>query len=134
MKKHAKLRALVVDDAEISRRIVCRISCNAFEHEQAENGLVAFEKYRQAVEMGKPFDIVFMDVIMPEMDGKESVRRIRQYEESIAMPNVPIIMVTASEMIDEIEKLVHGLLRKVINKPQLEQMLQNLFPGRIAPL
>ena len=71
---------------------------------------------------------------MPEMDGKETVRRIRSYEESLGRLTTPIIMVTASEMIDEIEELVNGLLRKVVNKKLLEPLLQSLFKGNIDPL
>ncbi len=134
MTEHHKLRALVVDDSEISRRIICRIIAEAFHYEEAENGLIGLQKYQQGVEGGDPFDLVFMDVIMPEMDGKETVRRIRSYEESLGRLTTPIIMVTASEMIDEIEELVNGLLRKVVNKKLLEPLLQSLFKGNIDPL
>ena len=134
MTEHHKLRALVVDDSEISRRIICRIISEAFHYEEAEKGLIGLQKYQQGVEGGDPFDLVFMDVIMPEMDGKETVRRIRSYEESLGRLTTPIIMVTASEMIDEIEELVNGLLRKVVNKKLLEPLLQSLFKGNIDPL
>jgi len=134
MEECTKLRALIVDDAVISRRIICKIITNVFDYDEAENGLIALQKYQEAVELGKPYSIVFMDVIMPEMDGKEAVRKIRQYEESLAIPKAPIVMVTASEMIDDIEELVFGLLRKIVTKQLLDPMLQKIFSGKIAPL
>ncbi len=134
MIEHSKLKALVVDDSEISRRIICRIIAEAFNYEEAENGLIGLHKYQEAVESGEPYDLVFMDVIMPEMDGKETVREIRSYEVSRGRQKTPIIMVTASEMIDEIEELVNGLLRKVVNKKLLEPLLQALFKGNIDSL
>ncbi len=134
MEEHIKLRALVVDDSEISRRCICRVISSVFTFEVAENGLIALEKYRNGVESGHPFDILFMDVVMPEMDGKESVKQIRAFEKSIERGKTPIIMVSASEMLDEIEELVNGLLRKVVNKQLLNEMLQDVFSGKIETL
>ena len=134
MTEYQKLRALVVDDSGLSRRIVGSVIAKAFSYEEAENGLIALQKYQEAVESGAPYDIVFMDVIMPELDGKEAVRKIRIYEESLAIQKVPIIMVSASEMVDEIEELVDGLLRKAVKKSLLDPMLQEIFHGKIAPL
>ena len=134
MKEYQKLRALVVDDSGLSRRYVGNVIAKAFNYEEAENSLIALQKYQEGVECGVPYDIVFMDVIMPELDGKEAVRKIRIYEESLAMKKVPIIMVSASEMVDEIEELVDGLLRKAVKKSLLDPMLQEIFHGKIAPL
>ena len=129
-----ELRALIVDDSEMSRRITARIIAKVFSYDEAENGLIAVHKYQEAIEQGTPYDIVFMDIIMPEMDGKEAVRSIREYEASSGIMRVPIIMISASEMITEIEELVSGLLRKAVNKQTMDAMLQKLFDGKIAPL
>ena len=129
-----ELRALIVDDSEMSRRITARIIAKVFRYDEAENVLIAVHKYQEAIEQGTPYDIVFMDIIMPEMDGKEAVRSIREYEASSGIMRVPIIMISASEMITEIEELVSGLLRKAVNKQTMDAMLQKLFDGKIAPL
>lgn len=126
-----KLNALIVDDSEISRRVTARIIDKVFCYDEAENGLVAVNKYKNAHESGVPFDIVFMDIVMPEMDGKEAVQKIREYEENLACPRVPIIVVSASERIDEIEALINGLLRKVVNRQSLDALLQQLFDGKV---
>jgi CheY-like chemotaxis protein len=127
----AKLKALIVDDSEFSRQITGVIINKVFAYDEAEDGSVAVEKHRQAVELGAPYDIIFMDIIMPEMDGKKAVRQIREYEESIGQEKSPIIMISASERIDDIESLVHGLLRKPASRPLLNQLLQDVFKGNI---
>jgi two-component system chemotaxis response regulator CheY len=129
-----RLRALIVDDSNISRRILAKVVEKVFHFDEAENGLIAVAKFQDAIEAGSPYDIVFMDIIMPEMDGKEAVRKIREYEVSLGREESPIIMVSASEMLDEIKGLVNGLLRKPTSKPLLNEMLQKLFKGQIEPL
>ena len=123
-----------MDDSEISRLITARVIGKVFVYDEAENGLIAVRKYQEAIELGAAYDIVFMDVVMPEMDGKEAVRKIREHEKNIGRPKVPIIMVSASEMLGEVEGLVNGLLRKPTSRPLLNEMLQELFKGKIALL
>jgi CheY-like chemotaxis protein len=126
-----KLKALVVDDSEFSRQITSMVIRKIFNCDEAEDGLVAVKKHREAIDSGAPYDIIFMDIIMPEMDGKKAVRRIREYEESIGQEKSPIIMISASEPIDDIETLVHGLLRKPASRPLLNVLLQDVFKGNI---
>jgi two-component system chemotaxis response regulator CheY len=126
-----KLKALVVDDSELSRCMTGAVINKVFSHDEAENGLVAVNMYQKAVVSGMPYDIIFMDVIMPEMDGKEAVRKIREYEVTTGVQKKPIIMISASEMIDDIEGLVNGLMRKPTSKKLLNDLLQQIFKGNI---
>ena len=128
------LRALIVDDADMSRRITRRIISKVFICDDAENGLIAVSKYREAIESGAPYDVVFMDIVMPEMDGKEAVKTIRELETKLGVERTPIIMVSASEMLDEIDELVNGLLRKAVTRQSLNSLLFPLFDGRMEPL
>jgi two-component system chemotaxis response regulator CheY len=129
-----KLKALVVDDSELSRQMTGIIISKVFAFDEAENGLVAVDKYRQAVGLEAPYDLIFMDIVMPEMDGKEAVRQIREYEAKIGREKAPIIMISASERIDDIESLVNGLLRKPPSRTLLNELLQDIFKGSIDPL
>jgi two-component system, chemotaxis family, chemotaxis protein CheY len=129
-----KLKALVVDDSEFSRQITGVTISKLFSFDEAEDGLIAVRKHREAVESGAPYDIIFMDIIMPEMDGKKAVKKIREYEASTGLANTPIIMISASEPIDDIEDMISGLLRKPASKPLLNEMLHDLFQGTLERL
>ena len=72
-----------------------------------------------------------MDIVMPEMDGKEAVRMIRRYEADNNLGNTPIIMISASEMLDDIEELVSGLFRKPTSRVLMNELLQKIFKGTI---
>lgn len=80
-------KVLIVDDAAFMRMMIKDIlTKNGYEvSAEAENGLKAIEKYKE----DKP-DLVIMDITMPEMDGIESVKKIKNLD-----PNANIIMCSA---------------------------------------
>jgi two-component system chemotaxis response regulator CheY len=66
----------------------------------AINGREAVESVRAAMETGEPYDLVCLDIMMPEMNGQDALKEIRRIEESagIAMGDgVKVIMITAFE-------------------------------------
>jgi signal transduction histidine kinase/CheY-like chemotaxis protein len=106
---------LLAEDIEINREIVLallepmglKISC-------AENGIRAVEMFKAAPEQ---FDIIFMDVQMPEMDGYEATRRIRVFEQSSGPRRVPIIAMTANVFKEDIEKSLNAGMNDHLGKP-----------------
>lgn len=92
----------------------------------ANNG----EEAVQAVRKQRP-DIVFMDISMPRMDGKEATRHIRAAEQG---DRLPIIAVTAHAMQGDKEQILEaGLddyLTKPIRKPEIKRILAERFPAR----
>ena len=126
-----RLKALIVDDSEMGRCMTGAIVGKVFSFYEAENGKDAVTMYRVSVENKTPYDIIFMDIVMPEMDGKEAVRMIRRYEADNNLGNTPIIMISASEMLDDIEELVSGLFRKPTSRVLMNELLQKIFKGTI---
>jgi PAS domain S-box-containing protein len=79
--------------------------------EIAENGIEAIEKLRES-----SFDIVLMDLQMPQMDGYKAARYIR-YNMDIPIKNIPIVALTASAMIDVKRKVMDAGMNDFITKP-----------------
>lgn len=107
---------MVVDDEPGVRFLLERILEKAgYEVEQAEDGEDAIEKLKA----GKP-DVMLLDVMMPELDGWETLKRIRQNEET---RDLPVIMVTVkSEDVDK-EKSFQELADAHISKPIIREKL-----------
>jgi CheY-like chemotaxis protein len=86
------------------------LSKAGYQVEVAGNGKVAFEKYTTNPEA---FDLIFMDVQMPEMDGKSATQAIR----SAGHQEVPIVAMTAQAMKGDREKCLAAGMNDYITKP-----------------
>ncbi len=87
-------RILLAEDSPDSRRLLVQLLQRwGAEVEVAENGRVAVERVRKALERGDSFDLVLMDMQMPELDGYEATRQIRA-----AGFTAPIVALTAHAM------------------------------------
>ena len=115
----AGARILLAEDNEINRRIAMHILEKAGHRVEAvPNGRTAVEAMAQS-----SFDLVLMDVQMPEMDGIEAATMIRRLEG--ASRHVPIIAMTASAMAGDRERCLGAGMDDYISKPvRREQLLQ----------
>ena len=107
-------RILLAEDVEINREIVITL-LEDFRMEiiEAEDGKQAFDKFAAAPET---FDLIFMDIHMPGMDGYESTGLIRAFDHPRAK-TVPIIAMTANVFKEDIDKCLAAGMNEHIGKP-----------------
>jgi PAS domain S-box-containing protein len=106
------VRVLVVDDNYINLKVALAfLALHNIHGEPAENGAEALEKIRR-----KPYDLVFMDHMMPEMDGVETVKRIRRLEQPWAAA-MPIIALSANAVSGAKETFLAAGMNDFISKP-----------------
>lgn len=112
------LKILVVEDNPFNQILVTKIleqwQC---EIDIADNGIIAINKVTN-----KKFDIVLMDIQLPEMDGYETTNFIRHKLDNTKC-NIPIIAMTAHAFTDEIQKCVNAGMNDYISKPFNENAL-----------
>jgi PAS domain S-box-containing protein len=118
-------RILLAEDVEINREIVIALlEPHGLEISCAENGV---EAVREFEENPYAYDIIFMDVHMPEMDGYEATRRIRALDTPRAK-EIPIIAMTANVFAEDVEKCKITGMNDHVGKPlDMEQVMAALI-------
>ncbi|MEI6214483.1 MAG: response regulator [Desulfuromonadales bacterium] len=130
---------LVVDDVEINRELL-KITLEKQGHRitMAENGQDALTLF-----LSEKFDIIFMDVQMPVMDGYEAVRQIRIIENDRKSARVPIVAMTAYALQGDRDKCIAAGMDTYLSKPvrpseviavikQLSVHIDDLTPHRVV--
>ena len=119
---HPQAKILVVEDNAVNQRLIQRLlSKYGYQYDLAENGKVALEKIKN-----DEFDLVLMDVQMPEMDGITATKAIRNMEDD-RKRSVPIIALTANALTEDKERCLeagmNGFLTKPIRNEELKKTL-----------
>jgi two-component system, chemotaxis family, chemotaxis protein CheY len=114
------LRMLLAEDDFASRLLLQSFLSRYGECHVAVNGREAVEAFRYALERGQRYDLICMDIMMPEMDGREAVRQIRALEEEheiVSTSGAKITMTTAVDDMQEVFRCFHELCDAYLIKP-----------------
>lgn len=125
--RFAQNRLLLAEDNELNREILKElIRETGISIEEAVNGKEAVRLVQNNPE--EHFDIVFMDVQMPEMDGYEAAGRIRQYEKKLKRKHLPIIALTANVFAEDSERALRAGMDAHMGKPvEVPQLLATMM-------
>jgi two-component system chemotaxis response regulator CheY len=127
------MKTLIVEDDFTSRLLLQTFLAGYGECHVAVNGTEAVAAFREACSKGQSYDLICMDIMMPEMDGQTALKEIRAIEEARGInPNhgTKVIMTTALDDIRNVVEAFKGLcdayLFKPIDTAKLLQHLKNM--------
>jgi PAS domain S-box-containing protein len=125
------LSVLVAEDNEINA-LLMRSLLTRSGHQAviATNGEAALESWLAAKSAGTPYDLVLMDIQMPDLDGIEATKRIRANEAAGAGRRTPILALTANTLVEDryacFEAGMDGFLVKPLDREKLAEALARL--------
>lgn len=115
-----RMKVLLVEDNPVNRtltrRLLEKLGCDVM---TANDGEVAASLWQV-----NSFDLIFMDCVMPRVDGFEATRRLRQWERTNQVDRVPVVALTASAMEEDEEKCRRAGMDSFVAKPVNIEMLR----------
>ena len=127
------MRVLIVEDEFTSRRLLQRILSSYGDCDIAVDGKEALEAFSLAYEQGEAYDLVCLDIMMPEMDGREVLKAIRRNERErgiTGLDGVKVIMTTAvrdsENIMGSFSDGCEGYILKPIDKAKILRQLREL--------
>lgn len=126
------MKSLIVDDDFFNRRILQTILAAYGECHVAVDGKEALFAFKQALAEEAPYDIICLDIMMPEMDGNEVLKTIRQIEKDkniLGSDSVKIIMTTALDDSDTIKESFREQCESYLIKPISKSKLISTLEG-----
>ena len=129
------LSILVAEDNEINA-LLMRSLLTKLGHRAviATHGEAALESWLAAKSAGTPYDLILMDIQMPQLDGIEATKRIRAHEKAELGRRTPILALTANTLLDDryacFESGMDGFLIKPLDREKLEEALATLTASR----
>ncbi|SPD76437.1 Response regulator receiver protein [uncultured Desulfobacterium sp.] len=116
------MRTLVVDDEIVSKKKMQKIMETFGECETAETGMGALAAYKDSLEKGNPFDLITLDIIIPDTDGLRTLKKIRALEKEMQktgseLRQVKIMMVTSHSERSLVMRCINAGCNNYIVKP-----------------
>lgn len=127
------MRILIAEDDFVSRRVLTRVLSEYGSCDVAVDGKNAVEIFTQALDEERPYDLVCLDIIMPEMDGLEALGVIRELEEAQGiggLEGTKVIMTTGLDdshaVLDAFRSGCEGYVVKPIDRHKIAEQLEQL--------
>ncbi len=131
------LKILVVEDDFTSRKVICGMLQHYGNCDVAVNGKEAVMAFSEALDQGKKYDLICLDIMMPEMDGQDALKEIRRIERErniTGSDSVKIIMTTALSDSKNLMKAFQEQCEAYIVKPiRKEKLLEQLHLLELVP-
>lgn len=127
------MRILIAEDEMISRKFISKFMSQYGECDITVDGAEAIEVFQMALEEEEPYDLVCLDIMMPEVDGLQALEEIRRLEREHEIPEdekVKIIMTTALNDVKNVQQAFNegsaGYAVKPIDTEKLLTVMERL--------
>ena len=125
------MKILIVDDDFMIRRILKDILSPLGDCDVVTDGSEALQAFRLAWEENAPYDLICMDIMMPDMDGQQSLREIRALEEKLEIEQTDEVKVVMVSALDDPKNVVQafskgGATSYIVKPIEKEKLLSEI--------
>ncbi len=126
------MKMLVMEDEFVSRNVLTEILSPYGQVDAAENGREALEKFLKALQANAKYDIVFLDIMVPEMNGQDVLRNMREIEQQhgvFALAGAKVVMTTALGDFNNVKTAFKNQCEAYLIKPLDREKVVNTLQG-----
>lgn len=124
------MKILIVEDEITSRTVLTKILVNYGSCDYAVDGLETIEYFKEALEKNDSYDLVCLDIVMPNMDGKAALRELRQIEKDKGISRSDGVKIIMTTSIDDPKTVVQtfneGASAYLVKPIQGEELLEEI--------
>lgn len=114
-------RILIVEDNRVNQEFLRLALAGRGELTMAGSGEEGLEAFQAALGRSQPFDLVFLDIVLPGMDGLQALERMRAAEDALGLPEAHCAQVIITTSLDDNRKasraFIHGRAVSYMTKP-----------------
>jgi two-component system chemotaxis response regulator CheY len=127
------MKILIVDDDVLCRKVLAGCLSEYGKCDFAANGKEAVEAFKKALEQNEKYDLICLDIMMPELDGRQALKLIREIENARGISGVESVKIIMTTSLDDVNNVIvafeeqcDGYLVKPIDKYKLSKLLEDL--------
>lgn len=98
------MKTLIVEDSPVNKEFLAAIVSPHGDCVAVESGEEAIEEFDKALSSGEKFDLIFMDIILPGIDGLQALEKIRAREDQAGIPEDSVAKVVVTTALDDDQK------------------------------
>jgi len=127
------MKALVVEDNFTSRKVLVHMLADLMEYDIAVNGDEAVVAFKDAYDANKPYDVIFLDIMMPGKDGMAVLSEIRGYENEHGINGLDGVKIIITSGLDDSQSILdafksgcEGYIVKPYHKEEIVAKMEEL--------
>lgn len=105
------MRILIVEDDFVGRKVMLKMLSEYGECDVAVDGVEAVKAFELAWEAGAPYDVLFLDIMMPNMSGHEALKHIRDKEKERGVPSAREVKVVMTSALDDVKNVTQSFFQ-----------------------
>ena len=128
------MKILIMEDEFTSRMLLQHLMSEYGEIDAVVNGQEALDAFYKAADLEQKYDLICLDIMVPEIDGQEVLRRIREFEEKNGIDGLntrtKVVMITALNDVENFlaafNEQCEGYIMKPFNREKIQSTMKSL--------